>query len=93
MDKYESEKNRMGRKPSLNRLPQLEPPTASFSFIPVLSRSQVLVGMIAVLLAGAALRLVSIDRLPPGLSHDEAYIGVTALEVWLDGRREVFFDI
>lgn len=49
--------------------------------------------MIAVLLVGAALRLIAIDRLPPGLSHDEAYIGITALEVWLLGRREVFFDI
>jgi len=83
----------MGRKPSSKRLPQLEPPTASSSFALVLSRSQVLVGMIAVLLAGAAFRLVAIDRLPPGLSHDEAYIGVTALEVWLQGRREVFFEI
>jgi 4-amino-4-deoxy-L-arabinose transferase-like glycosyltransferase len=93
MDKYKSEKTRMGRKPSLNRLSQLELPTASSSFMLVLSRSQVLVGMIAGLLAGAALRLIAIDRLPPGLSHDEAYIGVTALEVWLHGRREVFFDI
>jgi 4-amino-4-deoxy-L-arabinose transferase-like glycosyltransferase len=59
----------------------------------VLSRSQALVGMTVVLLVGAALRLIAIDRLPPGLSHDEAYIGITALEVWLLGRREVFFDI
>ena len=59
----------------------------------VLSRSQALVGMTAVLLLGTVLRLIAIDRLPPGLSHDEAYIGITALEVWLLGRREVFFDI
>jgi 4-amino-4-deoxy-L-arabinose transferase-like glycosyltransferase len=51
------------------------------------------VGMVAVLLVGAALRLVSLSTVPPGLSHDEAYIGVTALEVWLLGRREIFFDI
>jgi len=49
--------------------------------------------MVGVLLIGAALRLVALDRVPPGLSHDEAYIGVTALEVWLLGRRDVFFDI
>jgi hypothetical protein len=45
------------------------------------------------LLVGAALRLTALDRVPPGLSHDEAYNGVTALEVWLLGRREIFFDI
>ena len=45
------------------------------------------------LLVGAALRLIDLDRIPPGLSHDEAYNGITALEVWLLGRREVFFEI
>ena len=51
------------------------------------------VGMVCVILVGAALRLFALDHVPAGLSHDEAYIGVTALEVWLLGRREVFFDI
>jgi 4-amino-4-deoxy-L-arabinose transferase-like glycosyltransferase len=51
------------------------------------------VGMVGVILIGAALRLFALDQVPAGLSHDEAYIGVTALEVWLLGRREVFFDI
>ena len=46
-----------------------------------------------VLLLGAALRLALLDRIPPGLSHDEAYNGVTAIEVLLLGRRAVFFDI
>jgi 4-amino-4-deoxy-L-arabinose transferase-like glycosyltransferase len=50
-------------------------------------------GMVVVLLVGAALRLASLNTVPPGLSHDEAYNGVTALEVWLLGRREIFFDI
>jgi len=58
-----------------------------------LSRSAALVGMVGVLLIGAALRLIMLDQVPPGLSHDEAYNGVTALEVWLLGRRDVFFDI
>ena len=49
--------------------------------------------MVGALLVGAALRLTALDRVPPGLSHDEAYNGVTALEVWLLGRREIFFDI
>jgi hypothetical protein len=49
--------------------------------------------MVAVLLAAAALRLVALGQVPPGLSHDEAYNGVTALEVWLLGRRDIFFEI
>ncbi len=49
--------------------------------------------MVVVLLVGTALRLSALDQVPPGLSHDEAYIGITALEVWLLGRRDVFFDI
>jgi hypothetical protein len=49
--------------------------------------------MVGVLLLGALLRLIALDRVPPGLSHDEAYNGITALEVWLLGRRDVFFDI
>src|SRR5512136_36316 len=49
--------------------------------------------MVGALLLGALLRLVALDRVPPGLSHDEAYNGVTALEVWLLGRRDIFFDI
>jgi 4-amino-4-deoxy-L-arabinose transferase-like glycosyltransferase len=51
------------------------------------------IGVVGLLLIGAALRLVILDRVPPGLSHDEAYNGVTALEVWLLGRRDIFFDI
>jgi hypothetical protein len=50
-------------------------------------------GMVGVLLVGAALRLILLDQVPPGLSHDEAYNGITALEVWLLGRRDIFFDI
>ncbi len=49
--------------------------------------------MVVVLLLGAALRLLGLSEVPPGLSHDEAYNGITALEVWLQGRREIFFDI
>ena len=42
---------------------------------------------------GAFLRLAWLEQIPPGLSHDEAYNGVTAIEVLLHGRREIFFDI
>lgn len=70
-------------------LPRLDPPATGPFSIPISPR----VGMVGVLLVGAALRLVVLNRVPPGLSHDEAYIGVTALEVWLLGRRDIFFDI
>jgi 4-amino-4-deoxy-L-arabinose transferase-like glycosyltransferase len=49
--------------------------------------------MVGVLLLGTGLRLIALDQVPPGLSHDEAYNGVTALEVWLLGRRDIFFEI
>jgi hypothetical protein len=49
--------------------------------------------MVGVFLFGAALRLFALDLVPPGLSHDEAYIGITALEVWLLQRRDIFFEI
>lgn len=48
--------------------------------------------LIGVILLAFALRLVAIDKLPPGLSHDEAYNGVTALEL-LDGEWRIFFEI
>lgn len=65
-----------------------------FSSIPTVNYARMArVGMALVLLVGAALRLFALDRVPPGLSHDEAYNGITALEVWLLGRRDIFFDI
>ncbi len=85
----------MSNSSPVNRSPQLDlldaplPPSAL-----TWSQSKIMkIGVVGLLLVGAALRLVSLDRVPPGLSHDEAYIGVTALEVWLLGRRDVFFDI
>lgn len=47
---------------------------------------------IAVLLLAFALRLVAIDQIPPGLSHDEAYNGITAIQV-MHGQRLIFFEI
>ncbi len=46
-----------------------------------------------ILLSAAAIRLIGLNRVPPGLSHDEAYNGITALQVLLEGRRSIFFDI
>ena len=45
-----------------------------------------------ILLIAFALRIVAINHIPPGLSHDEAYNGVTAIEV-LKGQRRIFFEI
>ena len=47
---------------------------------------------LAILLLAFALRLIAIDQIPPGLSHDEAYNGVTALQV-LAGQHRIFFEI
>lgn len=44
------------------------------------------------LLIAFALRVVAIDQIPPGLSHDEAYNGVTAIQV-LQGQHHIFFEI
>jgi 4-amino-4-deoxy-L-arabinose transferase-like glycosyltransferase len=47
---------------------------------------------IFILLLAFAWRVWAIDRIPPGLSHDEAYNGVTAIQV-LEGQRPIFFEI
>jgi len=46
--------------------------------------------LVAITLLGAALRCVAIDRLPPGLYHDEAYNGLDALNV-LRGETPLYF--
>src|SRR5215510_14501989 len=48
--------------------------------------------LIGIVLLAFALRLSAIESLPVGLSHDEAYNGVTALQV-LGGERRIFFEI
>ncbi len=47
---------------------------------------------VAILLLAFALRIVAIDHTPPGLSHDEAYNGVAAIQV-LEGQRPIFLEI
>ncbi len=47
---------------------------------------------ISILLLTFALRIIAIDQLPAGLSHDEAYNGITAMQV-LDGQWAIFFEI
>jgi 4-amino-4-deoxy-L-arabinose transferase-like glycosyltransferase len=77
----------------VKRFSQLDPPAGSVSAAGLRRDRVALAVMVGVLLVAAGLRLVVLADVPPGLSHDEAYNGVTALEVWLLGRREVFFDI
>ncbi len=47
---------------------------------------------IAILLLAFALRMVALDQWPTGLSHDEAYNGVAAMQV-LQGERPIFLEI
>ena len=47
-------------------------------------------GLLLAVALGAALRLVALDRLPPGLYHDEAFNGLDALRV-LAGDRPIYF--
>jgi 4-amino-4-deoxy-L-arabinose transferase-like glycosyltransferase len=46
--------------------------------------------MVLILLIAAALRLMAIGQVPPGLYHDEAYNGLDALNV-LDGDLSLYF--
>jgi 4-amino-4-deoxy-L-arabinose transferase-like glycosyltransferase len=48
--------------------------------------------LLAILLLAFALRVIALDHIPPGLSHDEAYNGITAIQV-LSGQRAIFFEI
>jgi 4-amino-4-deoxy-L-arabinose transferase-like glycosyltransferase len=47
--------------------------------------------LLLITVLAAALRLYALDRLPPGLYHDEAYNGLDALDV-LRGLRPIFFE-
>jgi 4-amino-4-deoxy-L-arabinose transferase-like glycosyltransferase len=49
--------------------------------------------LIAVLLLAFALRVIAIDQIPPGLSHDEAYNGIAAMQVLAGRPRPIFFEI
>ena len=55
-----------------------------------LSRRRALWFMVLVLLVAAALRVVAVGEVPPGLYHDEAYNGLDALNV-LDGDLSIYF--
>lgn len=48
--------------------------------------------IVAILLVAFAFRIARIDEIPPGLSHDEAYNGITAIQA-LEGQWRVFYEI
>lgn len=48
--------------------------------------------LVAILLIAFTLRVVELERVPPGLSHDEAANGIAAMQV-LEGQRPIFFEI
>ncbi|MBX3055931.1 MAG: hypothetical protein KF770_05605 [Anaerolineae bacterium] len=48
--------------------------------------------MLAVLFTAVTLRLFALSHIPPGLTHDEADHGITALSI-LEGTRAVYFTI
>jgi 4-amino-4-deoxy-L-arabinose transferase-like glycosyltransferase len=50
-----------------------------------------LAGLVLLLAAGLALRLWGLDLVPPGLSHDEAYDALNAVEI-ARGARPLFFE-
>ena len=50
------------------------------------------VWILLILLAAAVLRLVALNDAPPGMTHDEADHGLTALSI-LDGARALYFPI
>jgi len=57
---------------------------------PQTARRNHLWSMVFILLIAAALRVVAIGQVPPGLYHDEAYNGLDALNV-LDGDFSLYF--
>lgn len=48
--------------------------------------------MVFILLSAAALRLIALTEIPPGLTHDEADHGLTAVSI-LAGARDIYFSI
>lgn len=49
--------------------------------------------LILTLLLAFALRVIALQSAPPGLSHDEAYNGIAAMQVLAGEQRPVFFEI
>jgi hypothetical protein len=55
-------------------------------------RSRFIIAAAAVLLLAGVVRLVALDRVPPGLQHDEVFGGEFAQMVF-KGQRPIFFDM
>jgi len=75
-----------------------DPPGHSVSSLSVITatgrplRLSPRVWILLILLVAAALRLAALDSAPPGMTHDEADHGLTALSI-LDGARALYFAI
>ena len=48
--------------------------------------------LLLILLTAVSLRLYQLDTIPPGLTHDEADHGITAVSI-LNGTREIYFTV
>jgi 4-amino-4-deoxy-L-arabinose transferase-like glycosyltransferase len=72
--------------------PEKGPAPGLMSFVPRPTQQRQSLVLLAVILLAFALRLVGIEQIPVGLSHDEAYNGITAMQV-LDGEYRIFFEI
>ncbi|MCO5181897.1 MAG: hypothetical protein M9896_17805, partial [Candidatus Promineofilum sp.] len=48
--------------------------------------------ILLVLLTAAALRLVALPAVPPGMTHDEADHGLTAWQI-VNGTRQIYFTV
>ena len=55
-----------------------------------MNKNQALIVIWLCLLAGAGLRLINLDNVPPGLHYDEAANGLLSAEIGLNGERPVF---
>ncbi len=49
--------------------------------------------LLLILLVAAVLRFAFLNEIPPGLTHDEADHGITALSILEEGTREIYFTI
>lgn len=61
-------------------------------FINVEKRTGFQFWLLLILLTAASLRLYQLNQVPPGLTHDEADHGITAVSI-LNGAREIYFTI
>ncbi len=72
--------------------PPTPPPSTHKTHSPHLRQLKYNLLIAAILLLAFTLRIAAIEQVPAGLSHDEAYNGIAAMQV-LNGYRPIFFEI